>query len=203
MQVIKFFIVALIFSPSLALAQWSPEDFIRAANNETLIYQSRGLMSGSDSVKSCVFRNSQVIVVYDFCLDSQQEAPALGIKIIRTQGGMLDLYIENSDGSGKISQARRKAYDRNWRVSHYETSSLSLNSATDFKSVNAHISKNKGKPYCFVGGMMSKTGDPFCSAEVSSMYKNLWLSDALEFWKSPPEIWYELKKKLRKNIGDL
>lgn len=196
-----YFFTAAFFSLGAFAQIPNPNDLILDSAPSSLRFLGKKLMQGSISVKSCIFENDRVVVVYGNCT-SRKEAPATSIKILSKSGGMISTYIENSDAMekrGPISTHPRSNYDRSWKVSFiaspeilssdlYEIESA-MNAKTDICYTNADLQPLPGSP---------EFGNPrsACTGSLRNEIEN-WSSLGLEFWREPGQDWYRFLREMR------
>ncbi len=198
----KTFLAATLLLSFSALAQIPhPTDLILDAEPASLRLIGKKLMKGSISVKSCVFENEKVVVVYGNCT-ARKEAPATSIKILSKSGGMLSLYIENSDAMekrGAISTHPRSNYDRSWSVSFKSTPAVM---SSDIDAIDTISSGNYDLCYTSAD-LQPLPGTPefgksksACTGELGAELGN-WRSLGLEFWQEPGPDWYQFLRNMR------
>lgn len=184
----------------------TPQGMIAATLSEPLQFVGRVLFSGSEEERSCVFQNSQVYIVYNYCREDGSEAPALGMKIFSRSGGMIEYYVENSEERGAISQTRREDYDRNWRTSYIPTPALNGNPSPQEISSIYEGERNFRHGYCNAGGMMNipagfNVGVENTSCrDIPSDVSDSWLPAARTFLADPGDQWYQLQQTMRSNV---
>lgn len=178
---------------------YAPLIALQEASASPLNFKGKMLMTGSISVKSCVFENQQVFVIYDNC--TKRESPSTNFKILSKQGGMAAFTIENSaamEARGTISNLKRPNYDRSWRV--------------DFKPIAAPVSNismidldrliSQVGGSCTIGGMMVNSPNPNCFSEARK-YADQWEQLAVPFWSEPGQSFYQFLKDMRLKVSAL
>lgn len=184
----------------------TPQGMIAATLEEPLQYVGRVLFSGSEREQSCVFQNSQVYVVYNYCNRDGSEGEALGMKIFSRTGGMIEYYVENSAEKGAVSQTRREDYDRSWRTSYIPTPSLSGNPTAQEISSIYEGERNFRNGYCNAGGMMNIPAgynvgiDTTTCRDIPTEVSETWLQAARSFLVDPGDQWYRLQQTMRANV---
>lgn len=197
---------ALLFSSSVFAQIPAPTDFILDAAPSSLRFIGKKLMKGSISVKSCVFENDRVIVIYGNC--TKREAPATNIRILSRTGGMIAVSIENSDATekkGSISTLTRASYDGSFTVSYkltppVENTNLDLideiaSGRSDICYTSADLQPIRGNP----GYGAPKSG---CFGTLEAMREE-WMSLGLSFWQEPGADWYQFLRDMRRITSTL
>lgn len=198
----SFFFAAALVSFSAFAQIPHPTDLILEAEPSSLRLIGKKLMTGSISVKSCIFENDTVVVIYGNCT-ARKEAPATSIKVLAKSGGTLSFYIENSDAMekrGPISTHPRTNYDRSWSVSFKSSPAIE---ASDLDLIDRISSGNYD--ICYTSAdLQPLPGTPeFGKARTSclgslSMEIENWNSLGLEFWREPGQDWYRFLREMRK-----
>jgi hypothetical protein len=195
------FAIAILLIVLSAKAQIvSPIDFILDSHPSSLRFVGKKLMTGSISIKSCVFENAKVVVIYGNC--TKKEAPATNIRILSRTGGMVTLTIENTDATerrGSISTLTRSNYDGSWSVSYklspafnsenLETIDAIASGHHDLCYTSADLQPFRGTP----GYGKPVTG---CSGILRSQTED-WRAQGLSFWEEPGKDWYQFLKIMR------
>lgn len=190
---------SLIFSAAASAQLLTPEQALIDAAPQTLSYKGKLLLSGSISVKSCIFENQNSIVVFKNC--TKKEAPATNIVIISKAGGLVQYTIENSaamEARGSISTLSRRNYDRSWSVSFKPTAPVMNNpSLAEVDRIAGAVGGS-----CYIGGMMQMSPNPTCFSEASE-YSVEWENVAVSFWEEPGSIWYQFLRDMRVKVSAL
>lgn len=192
--------LALFLSLSAQAQIVAPTDLVLDAAPQSLRFIGKKLMKGSISIKSCIFENDKVIVIYGNC--TKKEAPATNIRILSRTGGMVALSIENSDATerkGSISTLRRSNYDGSWSVSFKASPAIQSTNLEGLDAIasgyhdlcytSADLNPLPGTP----GHLEPKTG---CTGSLKSEI-NTWNETGLSFWEEPGQDWYSFLREMR------
>lgn len=196
----KLFLAAAFLSLTAQAQIQAPVDLILDASPASLRYVGKKLMSGSISVKSCIFENDKVVVIYGNC--TKKEAPATNIRILSRTGGMVAVSIENSDATerkGSISTLRRSSYDGSFTVAYKLTPPVDSTNPDridvlaggypDLCYTSADLQPTRGTP----GYGKPKTG---CTGSLISAQQE-WMNLGFPFWEEPGEDWYQFLRSMR------
>lgn len=196
----------ILFALSLSFGAYAqiphPADLLADAEPATLKFLGKKLLKNSISVKSCVFENDRVAVIYGNCIQ-RKEAPATSLYILSKAGGRLNVYIENSDAmekSGSISTQPRSNYDRAFRVS-YAPSAPFENFSVD--EIDA-LAKTYLNDFCDTSvDPQPLPGSPEFGRPTTVCYGGLksqrdeWNQTGFAFWQEPGESWYRFLREMR------
>ncbi len=160
------------------------------------LYKSPGSESGT--MKSCVFRNDDVTVVYEYC--RKVEAPAVSLRIfVHASNSSVNIYAE---GALDPSQIRRDFYfDPLWRVrSAFNLPSFKL--AMTPAELRAYEIETKNQIGCSVFFMenMGLYERCFADSGMDEAATAAWIEKTSAFWHEPSESWYEFQKLLRTKV---
>ena len=183
-------------APELRANPYSPQEALADLNSENLKLVGKDFMPGDEKIQSCIFQNSKVYVIYEYCTKNRKEAEATSITIISKTGGETSFFLQNSDAVKKpASKAKRSEYDLSWTVTSKSTTPPKSNNVSGIKDyVNASADSN----FCLIGKSLNITdgAKPKCNEEVTGD-KDKWMKEAESFWKNPPESRYSTLGKLR------
>jgi hypothetical protein len=142
---------------------------------------------GNASIHACAYRNSNVIVVNEYC--TAREMPALGLIVLSPTRGRIEIYAEAEHA---ISTLGRNDYFT-FRVAVQPpleelptTLEMTYAELDDWEErrYNAHANA------CF-----HEVGKSGCLSDTPQL--SAWLESATPFVADPPARWYDLAKKLR------
>lgn len=156
-----------------------------------LVFIGTGEWFGNFSIPGCAYRNSRVIVVYQYCTGKEQHA--LGLVVISPTRGHLNIYAE---GESAISTSPRASWFtfrlESEPVIPAEPSSLDFTYADlrawDERRYNTHA-----------GACWSGEGEG-CSTGLDA-YLDAWSPSAKDFLAAPPEAFFKLAKDLHARAG--
>lgn len=177
----------------------SPQDAIKLATFEKLTLKGKFVSLDSESgSESCVFENSEMIVVYDYCM-KEEEAPATSIRLYPKRGhSSINLYAEANEGN--VSEVRRDIYDDNfWRVA-VVPNRMSFHPGISLQEHAQYAQAIRKTWGCTVLSMQNFGVKGNCNTKnfmVVPAQGEAWLKEARAFWDAPSEEWYELLKELR------
>ena len=164
--------------------------------NSVGLYKSPGSESGT--MKTCVFRNEDVTVVYEYC--REVEAPAVSIRIfVNASNSSINIYAE---GALDPSQIRREFYfDPLWRVrGAFNLPSFKLNmTPAELRDYEVETSNQIGCSVFFMQnlGLFERCFD---GSGVDEAAAAAWIEKASAFWHEPSESWYEFQKLMRTKV---
>ncbi len=182
---------------------YTPQKAIADLNSGKLVFMGRDLFPGSDQNRTCVFKNEKIYLLYNNCMSSRKEAPALSIEIIDHNGNTTSFYVENSHkNSGTISAMQRSQYDSNWTIGHKVYNKLGSNETMSGLKNYVKDRYDNTKGACYIGGVIKAqdpSTKPVCFGDLESSL-SLWGSEAKKFWDKPGDIWFSTQQNLRSII---
>lgn len=177
---------------------YGPKEALDDINSGNLVFLGRAIFPGSDQNSTCAFKNDRAYVLYNNCMSSRKEPPAMDVEVLPYSGGAFKFYVENQKSQAPISSMKRSEYDGSWSISYLPAVVPKDLSFLDLKKFKGTISTANGG--CFTGGTM-KAQDPTvvgsCFGKESSKV-SAWRNSADDFWHNPSEDFYSTHKKLRK-----
>jgi hypothetical protein len=160
------------------------------------LYKSPGSETGT--MKSCLFRNADVTVVYEYC--RKVEAPAVSIRIfVKESKSSVNIYAE---GGLDPSTIRRDAYfDPLWRVRAAFNLPSFKHEMTPAKMRNYEI-ETKNQIGCSVFFMQNMGLFERCfeNSGMDEASTAAWIEKTSAFWHEPTESWYEFQKLMRSKV---
>ncbi len=195
-QILFTFLVTL----NAAFAQFTPPSpaidlVLRSPLRLVGKYISHGSQSGT--VQSCIFRNADVTVVYQYCLlrGRPTEAPAVSLRIIpHATGEILRIYAE---GTHPATSIRRDSYfDQLWSVSVVSAPAgfSPTMTAAQYREYERAVDRVWGCSVFFMEGTGRIVS---CNANVANEVGAPWLAASEPFWIQPSENWYQLQRHMR------
>ena len=179
-----------------------PQEAINLVLSEPLQYVGSFFPRDSESGKipSCLYRNSKVTVLYDYCTKSESLALGLTIHSNDLSRGNIRMYAE---GSGRpVSQLERPEYLRYfWKIivrpnSKGYRADLSAKEYSDYYEVQSQ-DQTLG---CFIAEVMNHQGTYLnCFNEFEKQLAS-WGPSANVFWQKPSGEWYQMQKVFRRLV---
>lgn len=198
--VIGFFLVSIITRAQdlEKIKSLDPEVAIEMVLSEPLIYVGSFIPYDSSSkIPACLYRNSQVTVMYRYC--TKQEAPAVSITIhpVDVSYGHIEIYAE-ADGRPMSEVSRKDYLSYQWKVFTFPNGpNYDVNlSAAKYKIYNQEM----GQSYvyaCFVNQYYDDTEPGVVCRKDYDYLKPEWSVKALDFWNQPSDRWYKLQLLMR------
>lgn len=153
---------------------------------DPLVFIGTGEWFGNYSIHGCAYRNSKVIVVYQYC--TVKEQPALGLTVISPSRGHLNIYAE---GESAISTSARAA----WNTFRVESEPTIPDEPASLDFSYADLRAWDERRYnARAGACWSGEGDR-CSEGLESRL-DAWVPSAKDFLAAPPDAFYRLVKDL-------
>lgn len=198
----RFFALAITLLSTLsAHAQMAtPAESIDLAMAKPLEYVGMYLDPGSESgtMKTCVFHNEDVTVLYEYC--RKVEAPAVSIRIyVNESGSSVNMYAE---GALDASQIRRDFYfDGLWRVrAAFNTASYKPDmTLAELRAYDEETAQQLGCSVFFMEGM-DLIQRCFAGSGMDEEATAVWVEKASAFWHKPSESWYAFQKLMRTKV---
>ena len=193
-------VIALLSSIAAHAELATPVEAIELAMAKPLkyvgLYKSPGSESGT--MKSCVFRNEDVTVIYEYC--RKVEAPAVSIRIfVNAAKSSINMYAE---GGLDPSTIRRDAYfDPLWRVrAAFNLPSYKVGMTP--AQLRAYEAETKNQIGCSVFFMQNMGLFERCFADSGMDEESaaVWIEKTGAFWQEPSESWYEFQKLMRTKV---
>jgi hypothetical protein len=192
--------------PIPGLKLYSLQEGLNDALSEELQYVGYYMPFYSDSQKYpvCLFRNSKVLVMSDYCVKEDVAVASFRIHPVDSQKGFAVAYAET--GLKKdISQAERKDYFPDlWFVASqsqlpYFSFQMSLKAYQQFDA--AQIKANFDG--CIVSqAFASSPQQTFCTTDYASSLPS-WSSAAFSQWQQPSVQWFQFLKMIRAKVRAL
>lgn len=180
---------------------YGPEQALADINSGTLVYMGRAIFPGSDQNSTCAFKNAKAYVLYNNCMSSRREPPAMDIEVITYTGNAFKFYVENSSSSTKpISTMTRDEYDGTWSINLLFSTLPEGLTFQELKALKGRISSANGG--CFVGKSNAATDREtkgICFGAHASKLP-LWKPVSEKFWQEPTPEFYSTYKKMRKLV---
>lgn len=181
----------------------TPEAAIELALSDNLRFEGRANISGDDAMPSCVFMNSKVTIVYDYC--AKGAVAELGMTIYTHDGRSVHFAVASESENGgnaqrNVGDAARygNGYPANWQW-YVELNSPSSGSAPNLlkfsKVAKYHNDLSAHTMNCQVDrdpGGYNATAN--CSG--SPALNSTWLPDAQNFAQKPSSDWFTLVNQL-------
>lgn len=178
----------------------TPAEAIELAMKRPLMYVGTYIDPGSESgtMKTCVFRNKDVTILYEYC--RKVEAPAVSIRIfVNSTKSSVNMYAE---GELNASEIRRDRYfDGLWRVrAAFNTSSY--RPFMNLKAMRAYDEETAQQLGCsvFYMGGLGLIERCFGDSGLNEDESLAWIEKASAFWHEPSENWYEFQKMMRAKV---
>jgi len=198
----RFFALAIaLMSTFAAHAQMAtPAESIDLALAKPLQYVGMYVDPGSESgtMKTCVFRNEDVTVIYEYC--RKVEAPAVSIRIyVNESNSSVNMYAE---GALDASQIRRDFYfDPLWRVrAAFNTESYKPDMiVAEMRAYDEETAQQLGCSVFFMEGM-DLIQRCFAGSGMDEEATAAWVEKASAFWHKPSESWYTFQKLMRTKV---
>lgn len=198
----RFFVLGLaLLSTVSAQAQMAtPAEALDLALAKPLEYVGTYLDPGSESgtMKTCVFRNTDVTVIYEYC--RKVEAPAVSVRIYdHATNSSVNIYAE---GSLDASRIRRDFYfDPLWRVrAAFNAPSFKAELTLDeLRAYDAETAQQLGCSVFFMEGM-DLIERCFGESGMDEEAAAAWIEKASAFWHRPSESWYQFQKLMRTTV---
>ncbi len=191
---------ALLSSLAAYAQMATPVEAIDLALAKPLKYVGNYLSPGSESgtMKTCVFSNEDVTVLYEYC--RKVEAPAISVRIyVNASNSSVNMYAE---GALDPSQIRRDFYiDGLWRVrAAFNTESYKPDmTVAEMRAYDEATSQQLGCSVFFMEGLdliERCFGDSGMDEEATAA----WVEKARAFWDKPSESWYDFQKIMRLKV---
>lgn len=192
--------IALLSTVAAHAELATPAEAIDLAMAKPLKYVGLYLDPGSESgtMKTCVFRNEDVTVIYEYC--RKVEAPAVSIRIfVNASNSSINMYAE---GELDPSTIRRDAYfDPLWRVrAAYNLPSFKRDMTPgELRDYDVETSNQIGCSVFFMQniGLFERC---FENTGMDEEATAAWIEKASAFWHEPSETWYEFQKLMRTKV---
>ena len=192
--------LALLSSLAAHAELATPAEAIDLAMAKPLKYVGLYLDPGSESgtMKTCVFRNEDVTVVYEYC--RKVEAPAVSVRIfVNAANSSINMYAE---GGLDPSTIRRDGYfDPLWRVrAAYNFPSFKLGmTPAELRDYEVETSHQIGCSVFFMQnlGLFERC---FADSGMDEESTAAWIEKASAFWQEPSESWYDFQKLMRTKV---
>lgn len=185
-------------------------DPLAAIQSGNLRYLGRGMMNNGDGpvvrggpgIRTCVYENDRVYLLYRGCMGNKSEAPNLEFTVIeKTSGAITQYYMETpNEFSGSLSQSGTDVYN-SFRITRVEgtpvSSDMTMEQLRDHKNSQMHYNSNR--PRCtFTDSVVSNYRG--CQGNPSGGEQ--WLSAASTFRANPPRLWSQTLQSMRQLIVD-
>jgi hypothetical protein len=181
----------------------TPEAAIALALSDDLKWDGRANISGDGAMPSCVFKNSKVTIVYDYCAKGAVAEVSMTIYTHDGRSVHFDVASESENGQNAHrnvgdSSLYGNGYPANWQW-YVELSSPSSGSAPDLsnfpKVAKYHNDLSAHTMNCEVdrdpGGY-----NPTANCSGSPALNSTWLPDAQSFAQKPSADWFTLVNQL-------
>jgi hypothetical protein len=186
----------------------TPEAALQMAlSGGTLQLVGRGKID-TDHIPSCVFRNRQVTVVYDYCAKGTEAES--GVTITTTDGQSVQFHVASSGGMdpntnqyvpvpphtnvGNAQYAAGYPSNWGWNISYARTGPASAYAS--FAQVKSNQLSLASRTTCItghdVGGYNANSG-----CYDNSPASQGWVQDAYAFSQQPSSQWFQLLKQLQ------
>jgi hypothetical protein len=196
-----FMIKSLLFSvllfPLSSLALFDVETAIAQAVSEKLVYVGSYIphWSASGTIPSCLYKNSKVFVLSNYCLKRPIPAASIRIHSADHKQGHVEIYAEGAVAGKDISTIQRRDYfEPLWRVA-----ANPYLEGFDFKmSAKEYQKYEELESSALLRGCLNSDNFPETLCKVG--YENeqqSWGMRAIEFRETPSKNWYLLLKTLK------
>lgn len=170
---------------------YTPAEAIADANADPLVFMGKGLLYGSISIESCVFKNSRAYVIHRYCTKPEVGAGDMTVySFARKQ--MIKIHAESSRNQTPISETDPKDYTPEYWYVDFSILPQDFSSTMTFTQFLAFFEKHNKTypPTCFVSSRFSQ-----CEQGLKD-YES-WLPIAGEFRQNPPRQWVETLSLLK------
>jgi hypothetical protein len=148
--------------------------------------------------ESCVYHNSSVLVIMDYC--HLAHAPATSILIATPDGRSVSFYVETSDtepGSTDTPTVGNYPQSWAWDITYMRPASAPRSSpgllAMDLHKVVKF--ENEAQNQNVACSISRFSHDASCDGQSPSL-QNSWLKPAQRFWDQPNSAWFQLLEQL-------
>ena len=176
---------------------FTPQKAVELALAGPLELVSFGMFK-NDKIKSCLWKNADVLVLDNYC--TQNETVVAGIGIYSARLGHMYIYTEPGKAPSRV---RRDSYDDFvWNVSWGMPDAESKCKESDIVLINSMRDLIDFEDNCLEETKFCTTYHRdslqfgFGRGSISDDIKSDWKKYSEAFWKNPPEIWYRLLKEL-------
>lgn len=177
----------------------TPEEAINLAmTSEPLQFHGKFIPPDSESaMASCIFRNSKVTILYDYCTKKEQPAYGITIHSADPSRGHVIFYAEGS--GAPVSKLKRKDYlyflyffSANKNASGYNPN-LTVSEYAEYYD-RRQVENSFG---CLVSQRYGTTAPRTnCETQFASQ-AGAWSGPAITYWNNPSPNWYKLQNRLR------
>jgi hypothetical protein len=196
---IKSLLLTAVLFPMSAFALFDAEKAISQALSEKLVYLGSYIptWSASGTIPSCLYKNSKVLVLSNYCLKRDIPAASIRIHSKNYNEGHVNIYAEGTAGGDASEQVRSDYFDPLWRLS----------SDPNDNGFRFDLTPSEYRKYEEVESSSPLRGcltsdhfqDSLCAVGYESELDS-WGKASIEFRKSPSKNWYLLLKTLKNSI---
>ncbi|MES3038537.1 MAG: hypothetical protein V4736_11585 [Bdellovibrionota bacterium] len=197
-----FTVTSLTLSKSWGL--YTPNEGLKDLLSEELTYVGKYIPSYSASGKfpACIFRNSKVLVKYQYCVGYTIQAAQVTIHSVNPEKGFVKIYAEG-DGDIDVSQMTRKDYfNELWYVdSAIDDPNFNINmTLAGYQKYDKLIVTSNSFDGCVTSGNLTNfPNQTYCYPNHPGQV-DIWGQTALEFWKDPGQTWYDVLKLMKTKV---
>ena len=194
---IRSLLLAVLLFPFSAFALFDAEKAIAQAVSEKLVYVGSYIphWSASGTIPSCLYKNSKVFVLSNYCLKRPIPAASIRIHSADYKQGHVEIYAEGLVGGNDISTIERPEYfEPLWRVASNPYTE-GFHFGITAKEYRKYEEVESSTP---LRGCLNSDYFPETLCEVG--YENeqqTWGARATLFRESPSKNWYLLLKTLK------
>jgi hypothetical protein len=182
------------FSAMAAVEPYTPVEALADTNSGPLVFIGKGLLYGSFSVESCLYKNERAYIVHRYCIKPEVGAGDLMVySFARKQA--IKIHAESPQNKKPISETDPRDYPAQFWYVALSLMPEDFSPDLTFEQFAAYYEKNARQypPNCFVSARFSECNGSLVEYEA-------WLPVATQFRNAPPAQWQQTLVLLKNSV---